>query len=279
MISRLFKFIFRNNYSRNGEKLPKNKVHLEYYKDVTNLGDLLSPIVFEYMLSQRGMTLSSAATKTKPTHVTVIGSLLGGRGNFDMTVWGSGIMRFSAVKNICRRKAFQKWDIRAVRGPVTRAAMTDCGISCPEIYGDPAILMPMIYSPSPKERKGTVLITHYLTPANLYCDLEGVTFLDIKTSDYKSFIDTVASAEKVISSSLHGIILAETYGTPAIFLKKGIESELLKFYDWYFSTGRYNVKVASDIREALVMEPMPLPELKQMQTAIMEAFPYDLWKQ
>ncbi len=277
MISKLFRFIFRNNYSRNGEKLAGKKVHLEYYKDATNLGDLLSPVVFEYMLSQRGLTLSSPAVKKKPTHITAIGSLLGGSGEFDMTVWGSGLMRFSAIKYICRRRFYQKLDIRAVRGPVTRTALRESDIPCPEVYGDPAILMPLIYSPAPKERKGTVLITHYLTPTDQYRNLEGITFLDIQTADYKTFIDTISSAEKVISSSLHGIILAETYGTPAVFLKKGIELELLKFYDWYFSTNRYNVKVASDVQEALAMEPMSLPDLKEMQTAIMEAFPYDLW--
>ncbi len=279
MISKVFKFIFRNHYSRNGEKLPKNKVHLEYYKDATNLGDLLSPVIYKYMLEQRSLTADSPAVGKKPTHITALGSLLGGRGDFDMTVWGSGLMRFSAVKYICRRKVYQKLDVRAVRGPVTGAALEDCGIACPKVYGDPAILMPLIYSPTPKERKGTVLITHYLTPTNQYSHLENLTFLNIQTADYKTFIDTIASAEKVISSSLHGIILAETYGTPAVFMKKGVESVLLKFYDWYYSTGRYNVKVASDIQEALAIEPMPLPDLKEMQTAIMAAFPYDLWKQ
>lgn len=279
MIARIFKFLFRNRYSRNGEKLPNNRVHLEYYRDATNLGDLLSPVIYEYMLKKGGLTVDSPAAKKKPTHITALGSLLGGKGDFDTTVWGSGLMRFSAVKHISRKKLFQKLDVRSVRGPVTAAALEDCGISCPKVYGDPAILMPLIYTPAPKERKGTVLITHYLTPADEYRDLEGITFLNIQTADYKTFIDTVASAEKVISSSLHGIILAETYGTPAVFMKKGMESVLLKFYDWYYSTGRYSVTVASDLQEALATEAMPLPRLKEMQTAIMEAFPYDLWQQ
>lgn len=279
MFSKLNNLLRRNRYSRNGKKLSLGKVHLEYYQDAINLGDLLSPLIYEYMLQQRSLTVDSPAVKRKPTHVTALGSILGGRGDFDLTVWGSGLMRFSAVKHICRRKLYQKWDVRALRGPVTAAALEDCGIPCPKVYGDPAILMPKIYTPQSKERKGTVLITHYLLPTDQYSHLDNVTFLDIKTADYKSFIDTIASAEKVISSSLHGIILAETYGTPAVFLKEGMEAVLLKFYDWYYSTGRYNVKIASDMEEALAMEPMALPQLSEMQNRLMEAFPYDLWKQ
>lgn len=278
MLSDKFKSLFRNSYSRNGEKLQKNKVNLEYYKDVKNLGDLLSPIVCDYMLSQKGLTFLSEAKKRKPTHLTAIGSILGGRGNFDMTVWGSGMKCFYSVNNLWRRKFYQKLDIRAVRGPVTREALVQCGISCPKVYGDPAILMPKIYSPETSTRKGTVLITHYLTPAEEYSHLKDVTFLDIKTDDYKGFIDSLACAEKVISSSLHGIILAETYGTPAVFLQKGIESETLKFYDWYYSTGRKSVVVATSIDEALKMESMPLPTLEDMQNNLMNAFPYDLWQ-
>ena len=138
--------------------------------------------------------------------------------------------------------------------------------------------MPLIYSPEKKARKGVVLITHFLTSTDEYVGLDNVIRLDIKTDDYKHFIDVISSAEKVISSSLHGIILAETYGTPAVFLKKGIEEELLKFYDWYYSTGRYNVKIASSIEEALQLEPMVVPDLKEMQRALVEAFPYDLWE-
>lgn len=279
MISELYKLIRRNYYSRNGEKLSKNRVHLEYYKDATNLGDLLSPVIYDYMLQQGGLTQASPAAKKKPTHLTALGSLLGGRGDFDMTVWGSGLMRFSAVKQISRKKIYQTLDVRSVRGPVTAAALKDCGIACPSVYGDPAVLMPFIYTPPKTERKGTVLITHYLVPNEEYRKREDITFLDIQTADYKGFIDTVASAEKVISSSLHGIILAETYGTPAVFLKEGMDAVLLKFYDWYYSTGRYTVKIASDLEEAMATEPMPLPDLQEMQSAVMGAFPYDLWKQ
>lgn len=97
--------------------------------------------------------------------------------------------------------------------------------------------------------------------------------LDIKTTNFNG---SIASAEKVISSALQRIILSETYGTPAIFLKKGIEAELLKFYGWYYSTGRYNIKITSNIDETLSIDPMNLPDLDDMRNVLMRSFPYDL---
>ena len=86
------------------------------------------------------------------------------------------------------------------------------------------------------------------------------------------------SSKKVISSSLHGIILAESYGVPAVFLNEGLNDELFKFYDWYYSTNRNDIVIATNIKEALSLEPMKLPDLDDMRRTIIEAFPYDLWE-
>lgn len=273
----LHKLILRNHYSRTGKKVPKGYVNLEYYTDALNLGDYLSFVVCEYMLSKRLLSFSSKSKNRKTMHLMAIGSILGGRGDFNATVWGSGIRNFSSIYGLGRKKFYQKLDIRAVRGPLTRYALIQGGFKCPDVFGDPAILMPLIYKPNPIKCHKIVLVLHYLTPKEKYERLENITILDIQTKDYKEFIDVIASAEKVVSSSLHGIILAETYGTPAVFLSQGIESELLKFYDWYYSTGRMNVQVASTIDEAIEMEPMTLPELAEMKKQLLETFPYDLW--
>ena len=230
------------------------------------------------MLELHKLSFDSNSTDNKTKHIMAVGSILGGRGEFNATVWGSGIRSFSSVRNLAIRKFYKKLDIRAVRGPLTREALLSCGYKCPEVYGDPDVLMPMIYSPNTESKRGTVLITHYSTEQKAFHKMENITLLDIKTKDYKKFIDSIASAEKVISSSLNGIIIAETYGIPAVFLRNGIESETLKFYDWYFSTERYNVKVANTLEQALALLPMELPDLQDMRTNLVESFPYDLWE-
>lgn len=74
--------------------------------------------------------------------------------------------------------------------------MTANGYDCPEIYGDPAILMPLIYPGERKKGKDYVVIEHYLKQNS---DAEK---LDIKTTDYRSFIDRMLTAEIVYSSFL-----------------------------------------------------------------------------
>jgi pyruvyltransferase len=272
--------VFKNRYNREGLRAEKNTVNLELYRDDINLGDYLSQIVCEYMLSLEGLSLSSVSRK-EYTHLMAIGSLLGGRGYFDATVWGTGVRSFSEVAFLGINKRIQKLDIRAVRGPITRQIMMQAGhYDCPEIFGDPAVLMPIIYPKKKEKISGRIgLVAHFINPIEIPESCRNnIISIDVKTKNYKSFIDSIVTCEKVISASLHGIILAEAYGIPAIFLNINRDTELLKYYDWYFSSNRKYVKIASSIDEAVSMDCLPLPDLNSMRTNLMNSFPYDLWK-
>ena len=83
----------------------------------------------------------------------------------------------------------------------------------------------------------------------------------------------------MISSALHGIILAECYGIPAVFLRQGVEREEMKYLDWYRSTGRETFSIADSLEEALRIPPSPMPDeekLEEMRKNLFQAFP-DLW--
>ena len=185
----LFKLLLRNNYSREGTKSVKGKVNLEYFRDAVNLGDYLSLVICQRMLELHKLSFDSNSVDGKTKHMMAVG----GRGEFDATVWGSGIRSISSIRNIAIRKFYKKLDIRAARGPLTREALLSCGYKCPEVYGDPAVLMPMIYSPNTESKRGTVLITHYSTEQKAFHKMENIILLDIKTKDYKKFIDSIAS--------------------------------------------------------------------------------------
>lgn len=277
ILKKIYLRINRNRLDQQGANFIKNRVNLIYWKRHVNLGDALAPVIFEWMLEEKGFAAECKAKKT--CALATIGSIVD-LGRFDATIWGSGLQSFEAIAHTARAH-YKKLDIRAVRGPFTRQALLACGYNCPEVYGDPGILMPLIYSPqSVCKQDKIVLINHYSIadyPTNLP---ENIEALDIKTADYKNFINKLCSAKKVISSSLHGIILAETYGIPAVFLLQDIKNkEILKYYDWYYSTNRFSVSIALSLEEAIRMEPMKLPEnLDEMRDGLMQAFPYDLWK-
>ena len=60
-------------------------------------------------------------------------------------------------------------------------------------------------------------------------------------------------------------------------VRQGMEEEMLKYYDWYFATGRYEVRSATSLAEAKETEPMKLPELEELREGLLQSFPYDLW--
>lgn len=273
-IPRAIKNFISRNRTDLMEKVHKQgpkTVQLEWWSEKTNIGDALSPVIVNWMLEQNRLD----PEKGRPAHLLAVGSVIG-PARFDAVIWGSGIMNAYNMANVIKHRWYVKYDIRAVRGPLTRAYLLEAGYDCPEVYGDPAILMPLIYQPEEQTKKYPVsVILHFSSDLEPGEDLHRI---HVETDDYKAFIDQLVASEKVISSSLHGIILAETYGIPAIFLNQGVSDQSLKYLDWYYSTGRSNIRMASSLEEALAMEPMELPDLQLMQQQIQDAFPADLWQ-
>ena len=171
-------------------------------------------------------------------------------------------------------------DIRAVRGPLTRQVYLKLGHKCPEVYGDPGILMPLIYQPSnTKKTKDFMIIPQYTTENEIRKYYPDKLIISMNSNDYKSVIDKIVSCKVVYSSSLHGIILAESYGVPAVFFR-GIHPIIdFKYKDYYASTGRYNVAMPNSLSEAFKTEPPELPNLKKLQQGLLDSFPYDLWEE
>ena len=61
--------------------------------------------------------------------------------NKNTIIWGAGVIDDKA--NLPAKPL----KVLAVRGPLSRKYLLKKGIECPEIYGDPAMLMKYIYKP------------------------------------------------------------------------------------------------------------------------------------
>lgn len=256
-------------------KIEKNRINLIWWSKKKNLGDYLSRVVCDWMAKEYSLNMDKECKKTKS--LMAIGSVI----TFaidDATVWGSGILGVNEIPVLYNKRLFRKLDIRAVRGPFTRHVLLSSGYDCPEVYGDPAIIMPYIYKGlNLKKTYAVSIVQHH---SRIYkSERKDFHYINIETHDYKQFIDEICSSKKIISSSLHGIILAETYGVPAVFFNDGMEDQLFKFWDWYLSTGRTDIRMAKTLEEALEMEPMPLPQLDEMRDNLIKCFPVDLWKE
>lgn len=134
-----------------------------------NLGDRLAIPICEFLLGKIGIHLDQPVKGRR--HLFSIGS--GALGSFvDGVMWGSGIMfdglngtRYGGNKPRWWEKYWdanhRKLDIRAVRGPLTREVFLRLGHKCPEIYGDPGILMPLIYPPPSHPKKNCMTIKSF----------------------------------------------------------------------------------------------------------------------
>lgn len=199
-----------------------------------NLGDIINPYLVEKI---SGIPPKFA---TKGPRTFACGSILPHVKTSDITVWGSGSPRRSAEVN-------PKATFLAVRGPISREVVLQSGGTCPEIYGDPALLLPRFYrSKLESPRKGCGLILHHyhsvegLPPIDDSVEL--ISILRLGDKQIEEFIDQLANKELILSTSLHGIIIAHAYGVPAVWCSlKGQASDIpgddMKFHDYFHTVG------------------------------------------
>jgi pyruvyltransferase len=261
----------------NKEHAGSKKIHLEWWSETKNVGDMLSVVIYDWMLASKNLRPKSADQQHR--RLLGLGSIIGQR-EYDAIIWGSGLHRQSTIAHVEDFKKIIRYDIRAVRGPKTREVLLNSGYDCPEVYGDPAILLPWIICSDFEKKWEVSYIAHYLQKGKESVP-EGVHVIDVQNTSPQDFIQQIGQSKKVISSSLHGLIVAETYGVPAIFLAKGMKEEIFKYEDWYASTKRPSFRYASNLDEALHMPCMPLPEenlLENMRSDLYNAFCWEYFE-
>lgn len=244
-----------------------------------NFGDSVNDLIFPFFTKAECMLGKQKPVPEDAIEILGIGSIM--QLGLGTEICGSGIM--SAQMGIKKPKR-----VRWVRGPLTRDLLLKRSIQCPPIYGDAALLLPFILTPTSIEKKYLVgFIPHYIDGstegARKLMEI-GVHYIDIKNYEsYQSFIDEINSCQYIISSSLHGIIAADAYNIPAYHVKlsdKVVGGEF-KFRDYHESVKRdyFDVEIRSSLQEMIsqfksyeceldlskILQLMPLidPEIKE----------------
>lgn len=207
-----------------------------------NYGDLLGKYLVE-KISNRSVTWVQPKkqwfkTLFNPVYVT-IGSVLS-QVNNKCIVWGSGI--------ITRGQVVENAKFLAVRGPKTRERLIEQGYHVPAVYGDPAILLPKYYNPIVSKKYKYGIIPHYRDyklVTELFKSDNEVQIIDLMTNDVEQTTDQILQCERIISSSLHGVIVSHVYQIPALWLKfsNKLFGDDVKFEDYFLSVDLpYNVR-------------------------------------
>lgn len=249
--------------------------HKNYFwnpKDNTpNIGDYLAFETVCFFLNLR----DGHALDIDKGKILSIGSVLHFAKDNDV-IWGTG--RNGKISD--KRHKFKHLDVRAVRGPLTKKFLQERGIEAPNTFGDPGILAPFIYpsdilNPMNEKKTEDFLIVPQLNDdQSIYNNFE--TKLVSPRQLPGNFLSKLTKANRVIASSLHGLILAEAYGIPATFFNSGSGETLFKYEDYYKGTGRETFAIGHSIEECLEIAPTPpIPDLVDRQQKLIEAFPFD----
>lgn len=242
----------------------------DWYKG-QNFGDFLSPIIVAAVLKK-------FEVKDWRPHkrLAAIGSILHLTKTGDV-VWGSGVNGKVAEKD----HTFKNLDVRLVRGPITRKFLKKYGVDAPATYGDPALLMPLLFPklkwhPTPKK----IIMIPNLNDLPLLPDIPGHITLVSPLSHYKGVVDEILTSELVLSSSLHGIILAEAFGVPVRFVLPVGGETIDKYQDYYEGTGRKLSKLPDSFLSKPIDKDLGLkmgPPVFEPKT-ILNSFPKDIYK-
>ncbi|MCC4230156.1 polysaccharide pyruvyl transferase family protein [Zunongwangia profunda] len=219
------------------------KIPLFYWSSVKfenkpkeNYGDLLSKYIVEKISAEK---VKWVHPKKQPwyrldkTNYLGIGSILA-HASKNSIVWGSGI--------IDQKHSIEKADFRAVRGPKTRDRILALGYNCAEVYGDPALLLPKFYNPTVEKEFQTGIIPHYVDYDHVIALAKqnaNLKVIDMLTDDIEQTTREILSCKRIVSSSLHGLIVAHAYGIPAIWAKFSdkIFGDGIKYQDYFLSVG------------------------------------------
>jgi hypothetical protein len=248
-----------------------------FWYSSNNFGDSLT----HYLIKKiSGRTPILVAIDDPCEKVMVTGSILNNEA-VNAIVWGCGLA-FSTDT------VPEKKQILAVRGKLTGEILKKQGTQFNEVYGDPCLLLPRIYDVNVPKRWTLGILPHYVDTKLVYDKLglndselgmHGIKILDIM-SDVENVIQQVKSCEKVISSTLHGLIVCHAYGIPCEWVKfsDNIGGDDFKYLD-YFSSINSDKKSFFDLRgDKLQMETLrALANYSDMKAPLLDIDLNALW--
>jgi pyruvyltransferase len=192
--------------------------------------------------------------------------------------WGSGYIREDSDP------VGENIKCVATRGHLSASRFS----SPPKALGDPGLLVPLAFEPSKEKKYRLGVVPHYVdVDSDAY-----VAFLEEHQDvhvinplwDVSKVIEEITACEALVSSSLHGLIIADAYDVPNIhmtFSDKLVGGDY-KFDDYYsvFPDGTCNRKPLEESIDDLASwiidgyQPIDPDILKGIQQGLIGAFPF-----
>lgn len=202
-----------------------------------NLGDALSPVIVSAL---SGIPIVHRDFESRKRRLACVGTIGHGFKNGIVHFWGTGI---DPLKNpidrslgYYRKPPKTKFHVHALRGRFSARIFEAQQIPVPPVYGDPIWFLPSIIKPAPEKQYELGVIVHLSELAEL-TDTAGVkekllryklppslsnSIRIITTITQPGFtaleqkVQEITSCKRIVSTSLHGLVIAEAYGIPCV---------------------------------------------------------------
>ncbi|MBW8725299.1 MAG: polysaccharide pyruvyl transferase family protein [Inquilinus limosus] len=287
-------------------------------QDYVNLGDALSSVMVALLA---GLPVEHVAHESRRLRMAAVGTIGHSLKQGEVVVWGTGSSRWRNPSAPAEERVAvaplpgTRLHIAATRGPVSRRILGEENAVGPAVYGDPVWLLPKFH-PAPQRKKWKLgVIIHladlqdrsfevrpkaehvrYQVPAELAGDVRLIhTVTPIGLDGMRARLDEILECERIVSTSLHGMVFAESYGIPCLYFSprapRGLHTaELdpdgtldLRIVDLYRGLGLSHIPVYGQPRRertdwatlmAAIDKAWAPPEFDT--NPLLEAFPLDL---
>jgi hypothetical protein len=202
-----------------------------------NLGDALSPVIVAAISGQK---IVHAAFDSAAERLAAVGTIGHGQRGGVVHLWGAGLdegVNPSAPGQPWARPDDTTFHIHAARGPMTAAALRREGIAAPEIFGDPVYFLDRIFPLGAVEKTHDLGVILHLSEIEPWAGegpptprpelrryhvpeafRERVKILDTRVAPtldaMRARLLDIASCRAILSTSLHGLVIADVYGVP-----------------------------------------------------------------
>lgn len=205
-----------------------HSVRAFWWTGVPNFGDAITPIILSEIAG-----LSVELSDAKSAEIVCTGSILGMLPpEWSGIVVGAGYARrFGQYVDV--PTPLSRADVRAVRGRATAAQLPYMRMETAPYYGDPGLLAQLLVGDVPIEHELGV-VAHWQDRS-----LESARGLKINVRDEPlKVIRQIASCEKILASSLHGIIVADAFGRERKWHRFNlVQGGGFKFFDYGTTVG------------------------------------------
>lgn len=209
------------------------------HQNYLNLGDALSPVMVALL---SGRPIAHQAHDAPSTRMAAVGTIAQNLKGGDVSVWGTGSSRYLNPTQDGERQLFRPdpksiYRVHATRGPVSRAILGEENAVGPAVFGDPVWALPRFYNPKLEKKWELGVIVHlsdltdraldtlpreayerYHIPAEFEGSVHIInTLTPISAQGLRDKLDEILSCKRLVSTSLHGMVFAESYGIPCLY--------------------------------------------------------------